>query len=365
MKPKRIVPFKITSVDGLGQGVSKIADKITFIPKTTIGDEGEAEIMSEKKGVSFARLTKLSAASKRRVKEDCPHFGICPSCHFQHVSYEDELNFKKESLQRLFRKLSVPEIQLIPAPERFYYRNRIQLHYSIKLKLIGMKDPHTFKITPIPNCIIGTIEIQKELDRLYKNNQWLVEVPAGQPEGHLEIYSLNGELKRNWNRPYAEGGFTQVYEKMNQKLKAILKEEWNNFFKGGLIDLFAGNGNLSKELAYTDRLCIDLYKKDHGKEFLNLDLYEKQALTKVIKTVKDKNLTVHNLILDPPRSGFRDLSVWLDTLKPEKAVYVSCDPNTLARDLSGINGYSIYSGYLLDFFPSTFHFETMVFLKRQ
>ena len=49
MHNQKIIPFKITGMDSLGQGVSKESDKITFIPKTAIGDEGDAWVQSEKK----------------------------------------------------------------------------------------------------------------------------------------------------------------------------------------------------------------------------------------------------------------------------------------------------------------------------
>jgi 23S rRNA (uracil1939-C5)-methyltransferase len=100
-------------------------------------------------------------------------------------------------------------------------------------------------------------------------------------------------------------------------------------------------------------------------EFLNQNLYDQDALTKVtenMRNIKDFKLT--HLLLDPPRSGFKELSIWLNTLKPKFVTYISCDPHTLARDLEKISGYDFTKTILLDFFPSTFHFESMIFLKR-
>ncbi len=169
----------------------------------------------------------------------------------------------------------------------------------------------------------------------------------------------------NWNKPYSEGGFSQVYEEMNLKLKKILQEELEKQNISGLLDLFGGNGNLSEGLSYKNRLCVDIYQNLKGEDFLNLNLYEDHALGKILKEIKKRELFVSHLILDPPRSGLRDLHYWLDQIKPKYVAYVSCDPHTMVRDLEKIQGYSIQKSLLFDFFPSTFHFESLIFLERK
>src|SRR5690606_10871583 len=131
----------------------------------------------------------------------------------------------------------------------------------LKSKLIGMRDPGTHAITPIPNCLVGLPEVLAEVRRLYHNETWLKEAPSDTSEGHVEIYLQGRDLKLSWNRPYAEGGFTQVFEEMNQKLKAILEDHWQTEQPTGLLDLFAGNGNLSNNLNYSERLCVDVYQE--------------------------------------------------------------------------------------------------------
>lgn len=365
MRQRRFVPFEITSMDSLGQGVSKLSDKVTFIPKTAVGDIGDAEVMSEKKGVVFARARDFSQLSKERIKPECIHFDTCPSCHYQHVPYEKELEYKKENFKKLFRKLPLPEVEVVGAPDRFFYRNRIQLHYSLKSKLIGMRDPQTFIITPIPKCIIGEPEVLKEIQRLYENNNWLKEAPPAPMDGHVEIYWINGQLKVSWNKSYAEGGFTQVYARMNEKLKSVIMDAWKIPAQTELLDLFGGNGNLSNGLNYSKRLCVDMYRNSPGADFLNQDLYDEAALKNVLKEIKKRNLEIKHLLLDPPRSGLKNLNEWVLALKPQTIAYVSCDPHTLARDLLALEGYDFKRAFLIDFFPSTFHFESFIILERK
>lgn len=364
MRQKRLTPFEITGMDSLGQGVSKLGDKVTFIAKTTVGDKGVAEILAERKGVAFAKVHELSTPSPRRITPACIHFNTCPSCHYQHVSYEDELGYKKENFQKLFRKLALPEVQVVGAVRRFEYRNRIQLHYSLKSKLIGMKDQSN-RITAIPECLIGLPEVKAEIQRLYHQDQWLKEAPKGQPEGHVEIYWVQNQIKTSWNRPYADGGFTQVFDEMNQKLKTILHEQWSLDQSTHLLDLFAGNGNLSNGLNYSKRLCVDMYSEIPGTEFVHQNIYDDSALKRIQSELKKREIKVDNLLLDPPRSGLKNLKEWIEVLKPKTIAYVSCDPHTLARDVMDLPDYSVCKAFLIDFFPSTFHFESFLILERK
>jgi len=72
------------------------------------------------------------------------------------------------------------------------------------------------------------------------------------------------------------------------------------------------------------------------------------------------------LLLDPPREGAkRELGVAL-RLSPERIIYVSCNPATLARDLKFLKaeGYELERVVPFDFFPQTFHIEAVAFLRR-
>jgi 23S rRNA (uracil1939-C5)-methyltransferase len=368
MKTKRFTPFKISRLDSLGQGVSKLTEKVVFIPKTLVGDEGEAEVMSEKKGVVFGKIKSLEKKSLNRIEPPCVHFKDCPSCHFLHVSYGQELSIKKESFQNLFRKIPLPEVEVVGAVQRLFYRNRVQLHYSLKSKLLGMRDPHTFEITPIPNCLIGLPAVLKEVKKLYDNDAWIKLAPPTPSEGHVEIYLREGEIQTSWNKSYAQGGFTQVYEGMNAELKKIIINQFYNSTIHGLLDLFAGNGNLSKDLPYKDRLCVDIYSETIPvtEDFMNQNLYNEKALERIQnKLIKKTNFQLSHLLLDPPRSGFKDLQKWLMVLKPQFVAYISCDPHTMARDLAELSDYSFSRSVLMDFFPSTFHFESVIFLERK
>ena len=106
--------------------------------------------------------------------------------------------------------------------------------------------------------------------------------------------------------------------------------------------------------------------------FTHQDLYHKDAL-KNLKDIRKKHhfLAVDCLIIDPPRSGLTTLNQVLQDFFPELAIYVSCQATSLKRDLESSfldkidSQYRIVELHLLDLFPGTHHFETLVILQRK
>jgi 23S rRNA (uracil1939-C5)-methyltransferase len=72
------------------------------------------------------------------------------------------------------------------------------------------------------------------------------------------------------------------------------------------------------------------------------------------------------VILDPPRTGCYPLACELLKLRPQRILYVSCDPATLVRDLTPLvhGGYEVVSSQPFDLFPQTWHIESMTLLGR-
>jgi 23S rRNA (uracil1939-C5)-methyltransferase len=72
------------------------------------------------------------------------------------------------------------------------------------------------------------------------------------------------------------------------------------------------------------------------------------------------------LLLDPPRAGAANAIPHIIEMNPTHISYVSCDPNTLARDLRILadSGYELARVTALDLFPQTYHVETVASLRR-
>ena len=391
---KEPIDLIIEHIDPLGQGVAKIPApddgpaKIYFIPKTLPGEVINAKVEQKSKNLNFCTLLEVKQPSVERITPKCQHYDICPGCRFLHCSHDFEWQQKIMALNDQFQrhlKWDISEkIEPFKNASRFYYRNRIQLHYKLgKNPELGLK--YKDSIISIPKCQLPVTEIREQLRLLYENNHWTELVPAPKkPEGHVEIEwattGTNKEIKLRWNKPYAEEGFSQVNEKMNGILKNFIhtklydlsKAKYDSQKSHVIIDLFCGDGNLTKDLA-APMIVIgsDNYKPSgaHGlAHYLKLDLFEEEALGRFkvnyagLKIPKSQPLA---LIIDPPRSGFNGLKHWIDELKPKYLIAVSCHYSTLIRDLKslGLTSEQCVSVGVFDMFPGTYHLECCAIIR--
>jgi len=360
VKP-RTVEFEIDHIDPLGQGVSKTDGVITFIAGTLPGESGTATVYKRAKGVQFARLDTLTRAAENRIEPICPHFKTCPGCQFLHTDYESELSYKKAALARHLVNLEIGEgeIEVVSAPHRLDYRNRVQLHY--RHQYIGMLDTVANEVLEIPRCKIFRKELKPEFDRLY-SGKW-TEDHSG--HGHCELYYKSGEVGVSWNKDYSHGGFSQVYEEMNLALQSRVQKQLTDSAANNLLDLFSGSGNLSEAFAGNggERVLIDNYKQDTSTEnFHQMDLYDEQTLSNFLRKVGSPGFDT--ILIDPPRRGFPGLNNWVKKIKPDHLVYVSCNPASLAWDIRNLESkFRVKSIQLLDMFPATSHFETLLVLE--
>ncbi len=372
-------------MDPLGQGVSK-KEKITFIEKTLPGEKGQTTIYKEVKGVSFGFINNeddLKIKSNDRIHPECPHYWKCPGCQYLHTNYKNEISFKRKSLERHILPLTktlptTPEVKIHSAMRRFQYRNRVQLHYDLTKKKLGLKNTKLKEIIEIPNCRILNPKTESELKALYNNKKWIEVVQKNNPsphlkKGHIEIYNKGKDTQSlAINQPYAHLGFSQVFEEMNLKLKDFLTQKTESLLgnsnKNVILDLFGGNGNLTRQFK-SPVIVIDNCELNENilsqyQTFHKRNLYQKDILKDLIQLTKSKK--VEGLIVDPPRAGIKGLDKWTEHFKPNFLFFISCNPSVLKRDLAPIIklGYKLNEIHLFDLFPSTQHYETIVLLTK-
>ena len=73
------------------------------------------------------------------------------------------------------------------------------------------------------------------------------------------------------------------------------------------------------------------------------------------------------VIIDPPRTGAKQIIKPLLEISPAKIIYVSCNPTTLARDIKQLlgGGYVLSKVKAFDMFPQTYHLESLVLLEKE
>jgi tRNA/tmRNA/rRNA uracil-C5-methylase (TrmA/RlmC/RlmD family) len=142
---------------------------------------------------------------------------------------------------------------------------------------------------------------------------------------------------------------------------------------GEVIDLYAGVGLFGVVLAATGRLEVTAVEGDRTS---GADLREnartheprlKAHVEGVEEFLAQRSGTAATIVVDPPRTGMTaDALGTLVKLSPERIVYVSCDPPTLARDARRLidAGYGLTSLRAFDFFPNTPHVESLALFVR-
>lgn len=380
------INFKIEHIDPLGQGVSK-ENKIAFIEKTLPGETGKAEVYRKAKGVLFGRLLnpdKLEIKSEARISPECPHYNECRGCQYLHTNYENEIIFKTESLKRMFNKMLPESVNIIThsASQRFSYRNRVQIHYDLNTDNLGLISSHTEHFINASQCLLPDSPVRDAVINLYKNDNWKKLVnKCNEKKGYIEVYQKPDETipKITLNKPYAEGGFTQVNNKMGEVLSDLVTKMYNKYLYKSkelfILDIFGGNGNLSKDFKNTYINVYDFNSdnktstimQNKNQHYTNIDLYKKDPVNQIQNSLKSSNFSTPDLIIfDPPRAGVKFIDSYLKNLDTPFIFYISCDPATLKRDSLKIqNKYDILEMHLIDLFPGTRHFETLIVFKRQ
>ncbi len=137
-----------------------------FVPFVLPGERVETEIQPGKQGFSRGTTVELIEASPDRIEPQCPYFEKCGGCHYQHIPYEKQLEFKtqilRETLQRIAKIELKDEIRVHPSPP-WGYRNRTRLQvrtvpeFALGYYRFGSRDFLTVRECPISSPLINRV----------------------------------------------------------------------------------------------------------------------------------------------------------------------------------------------------------------
>lgn len=141
-----------------------------FIPFVLPGEHVEADIRQEKPAFARGTMTRLIEPAANRIQAACPHFGQCGGCHYQHIDYERQLEFKagilRESLQRIAKINLGTHLQIHPSPQ-WNYRNRTRLRMQTGGEFaLGYYRLGSHQFLPIARCPISSPLISQSIERL-------------------------------------------------------------------------------------------------------------------------------------------------------------------------------------------------------
>jgi len=358
----RLSDLRIEDVAFGGKGVARAQGKAVFVPYTIEGEMVSADIVREKKQFAEAALVEVKRSSPDRVAPQCPYFGRCGGCAYQHIDYQHQLAIKwrqvREALQRIGKLKDVPMRPIIPSPKQYAYRNRITVHAQDGV--IGFFQRDSNRLIDIERCPISRDEVNSALTELREQKHVR--------DGH---YAL-----RVGSEPRV---FSQVNDEVAQTLRNLIIDLVPPN-QGLLIDAYCGAGFFAKALLDKfervigidwDRFAIGAAKENASEKetYIAGDVESELTRTDGFLAVEGKtrwlasgrSLTV---IVDPPATGLSEgIRKAITDLAPETLIYVSCNPPTLARDLKALqHRFAINSIRPFDMFPQTAEIEVLVHL---
>lgn len=349
----RIVDLKIADVAFGGKGVARENGKAVFVPYTIEGETVSVEIVREKKQFAEAELLEVKESSPDRVTPECPYFGRCGGCAYQHIDYEHQLAIKwrqvRDVLQRIGKLKDIPMRPIIPSPKQYGYRSRITVHAQDGVIGFFRRDSH--RLIDIERCPISRDEVNRALGELR------ARPPAR--DGHYTLRASSGP---------------RVFSQTNDAVANALCDLVDNLVAPDqqlLIDAYCGAGFFAKALLGKfervigldwDRFAIEAARQNAtAKESYiagDLDL----AFGRLRSIVSGFQSEKTTLLVDPPAVGLNaTMRKAIVDLAPATVIYVSCNPATLARDLKELQEkFAINSVTPLDMFPQTAEIEVAV-----
>ena len=139
-----------------GLGIVRLDGAVVFVPQAIRGEEIDLRITKVMKTCAAGEIVKVKKASPERAKPECPYFGKCGGCDFQHMSYTEELWAKRQRVQDALTRLGGTDLQveeILGAKNPAHYRNKSQYPVGVN-GAIGFFQARTHQVVPIDRCLI-------------------------------------------------------------------------------------------------------------------------------------------------------------------------------------------------------------------
>lgn len=387
----------IVKIDKLShdlRGITKIDNKITFIPKTLPEEVVNIRITKQKKKFNEGCLTTIIEESKDRVKYICPYYDICGGCDTGHILYSKSIMYKKDMVVDIFKRYCDMDVDMdiVYDDDNIYnYRNKITLRVNDgKLALVGeslvnidycyLVNDNINKVIGILNgiCLDGIDEViirgTDEIMVIIKgniDNDKLIQILKDNVSSifinGVKVFGNDYVMINVGNYRYAV--YPDSFFQVNTKMISRLYDKVLEFAGRGdkLLDLYCGAGTIGIYLANNFNSIRGIEQNESAIKGANLNkgINDIKNISFVCEKASDINEIVEDVVVvDPPRSGLDSTTIKriLDS-RIERLIYVSCNPITLARDINILKDkYNLVSISLFDMFPNTSHAECVCLL---
>ncbi len=447
LKKNEIFEALIEAYSSDGSGVARILGRAVFVPKTIVGERWRIVITKVTASAVYGRALEPLLLSPERREPECENYLRCGGCSLRHMSYAEELRFKRQRVNDALKHIGHQSVQIeciTGSDEIRHYRNKGI--YAVRdiggCARKGFFAPRSHELVPVSRCLIQSDTADRAAEAVVrflndngipaydeKTRRGLVRhvyvrkavntsdavaviVASGgfgartqELIGHLRCYCpelsgivlnvnktsgntvLAGSFYTLWGRDTVRdslGGI--VYELAPQAFYQINPPQAERLYKKAVeyaapegktvLDMYCGAGTISLFLAKSAKRVIGAEiipeavenARENARrngienaEFICADASE--AAERFLR----EGVRPEAIVVDPPRKGMDEAAVRaLCGMAPERIVYVSCNPATLARDITVFAscGYAFARAEAVDMFPRTAHIETVCLLSK-
>jgi 23S rRNA (uracil1939-C5)-methyltransferase len=398
-----------TAVEGEGPTI--------FVEGALPGELVDVHIEHRARRWTRGRVAAVLEPAPERVEPPCALADRCGGCGWQHVDPAAQARLKRDIVAGQLRRLPLAVGPGVPSPHALGYRRRARMHWERRGSelALGFFRSRSRELVDVPTCPVLRPELDRALTRMRElaprlpergelhalsdGTRVVIGLPGVAPDerrvdaaralldGEVAGIVLRGHRRRQAvgaSELELDGGpgripvhagplvFSQAQAEQNAVLVDAVVGGARPDGKG-VLELHAGVGNFTRALAVRarrvwtfdeDREAVASLQRTVAAQGLPVNAKHGQAERELHKLARRGD--GHDVVVvDPPRAGLgrgpaRDLA----RVARERAVYVSCDPSTLARDLEVAiaEGLRVVDVQVLDMMPMTPEVEVVATL---
>jgi len=386
------IELQIEDLTNLGQGVGRVDGWVVFVPFALPGERVRVRVWRNKKTYSEGDLIDVLEPSPQRVGPRCPLFGICGGCQYQHYAYDAQLDWKRRQIGDLLRKMAGLEFPvnrcLGDSSHPYGYRSKITPHFRRPPHApgtpIGFQKSASRAIVDVPHCPIASDAINEALPG---QRQRLRETPGLFKKGGTLLLrdSLEGvvtDMKAAAWESVGSARFKFVAGEFFQNNPHVLPSMVEYALRQAqlpgvryLVDAYCGVGVFGICASDQFEAIAGIEVSERAVELARENVLENGAVNVEIQLGSAEEIfaglsfpaDATTVLMDPPRKGCgTGFLEQLRAFNPRGIVYVSCGPDTQARDLKTLleGPYVLKDVQPVDLFPQTRHIENIVTLER-
>ena len=381
----------------LGEAMGRHNDELVFVLGGIPGERVVAEVVRVHRKYSSAIVVEVLERSPDRVEPPCPYFGECTGCQWQHLDYAAQLSAKREKVVDALSRVGglfldeseAPVAETLSSPNRYGYRNHARMTVS-KQGELGFVNRESRKFVRIDQCMLMRPSINEVLEELQDRcrettqlsiraggetteikDSYLVQPQLFNPDikvttGQKRYVETIGENRFFVSSP----SFFQVNVEQAARAAEVVRQGLALSEEDVLLDAYAGVGTfaallspfVNRVLAVEESSAAVADARENAVGLPNVEF----LLGRTENVLSDLPVRPDVVVLDPPRSGCQPQALTsLLELAPPRVAYVSCDAETLARDLKVLTsgGYALDQVVPIDMFPQTHHVECVALLR--